>query len=71
MIKLISIERALTPDKVVALLASEDTPESFNITGADVDGLQDDDVVARGSLLITTKTKYFAFDDGTFTELEW
>ena len=51
----------------VTVLADE-APASLNITGADVDGLPDDYVLAAGSVLVTPSTNYIAFEDGTFTE---
>ena len=53
---------------VRAVILSEDTPSSLSITGADVDGLGDDDVLAAGSVLITPSANYIAFEEGVFTE---
>ena len=53
---------------VRAVILSEDTPNSLEITGADVDGLGDDDVLAAGSVLITPDKNYIAFEEGVFTE---
>jgi hypothetical protein len=50
----------------VVLLAS-DTPSSLSVTGADVPGLNDDDVIAAGSVIIAPSANYIAFEDGTFT----
>lgn len=54
---------------VRAVILSEDTPNSLAITGADVDGLGDDDVIAVGSRLITPYGEYLAFSEGEFTKL--
>ena len=51
----------------VTVLADE-APASLNITGADVDGLPDDYVLAAGSVLVTPSKNYIAFEDGVFTE---
>ena len=51
-----------------ALIIASTTPESLTITGADVDGLQANDVLAVGSVLITPDKNYVAFADGVFTE---
>jgi len=64
-------ERVIMPNgteaKRVVLLSSE-TPASLEITGADVEGLNDDDVIAAGSVLITPSANYIAFEDGVFTQ---
>lgn len=52
-----------------ALLMSSETPSSLTITGADVEGMQDDDIIAIGSVLRTPEKTYAAFVDGTLTEL--
>lgn len=70
-ITLIDGQTVIKPDgsKVqrVVLLA-DDTPSSLEMTGADVPGLNDDDVIAAGSVLIAPSKNYIAFEDGTFTE---
>ena len=53
---------------VRCILLSSETPESLQITGADVDGLNDDDIIAAGSVLITPTANFIAFEDGVFTE---
>ncbi len=58
-----------TEAKRVVLL-SDETPASLTITGADVPGLNNDDVIAAGSVLITPSANYIAFEDGAFTEKE-
>ena len=53
--------------KRVVLLGGE-TPASLTVTGADVPGLNDGDVIAAGSVLITPEANYVAFTDGVFTQ---
>lgn len=55
-------------NKGIVLVVSSTTPSSLNITGADVDGLKDDYVLAAGSVLVTPSKNYIAFADGVFTE---
>lgn len=55
-------------NKGIVLVVSSTTPASLNITGADVDGLKDDYVLAAGSVLVTPSKNYIAFEDGVFTE---
>lgn len=55
-------------NKGIVTIMSSDTPVSLNITGADVDGLPDNYIVAAGSVIVTPDTNYIAFEDGVFTE---
>ena len=55
-------------NKGIVLVVSSTTPASLTITGADVDGLKDDYVLAAGSVLVTPSKNYIAFEDGVFTE---
>lgn len=55
-------------NKGIVLVVSSTTPASLNITGADVDGLKDDYILAAGSVIVTPSKNYIAFEDGTFTE---
>lgn len=50
------------------VIMSQSTPASLNLTGADVDGMEDTSVIAAGSVLLTPDKTYLAFVDGTFTE---
>ena len=52
------------------VIVADETPASLTITGADVDGMQDNDVLAVGSVLITPDKNYIAFADGVFTQKE-
>ena len=65
--KAINVE-VITEKKGIVLVVSSTTPASLNITGADVDGLPSDYVLAAGSVLVTPSKNYIAFVDGTFTE---
>lgn len=51
-----------------AVILSQTEPSSLAITGADVDGLGDSDVIAAGSVIITPDKNYIAFADGSFAE---
>ena len=44
--------------------------DKYDITGADVDGMEDDDRIASGSLIATPTANYIAFQDGIFTQSE-
>lgn len=67
--KLESLE-PITATRGKAVILSDSTPASLNITGADVDGLANDFVLAQGSILITPGANYIAFEDGVFSEKE-
>lgn len=73
MLKLLNREAVINANGTTAyrcvLLASA-APASLDITGADVEGLADDDVIAAGSVLIVPNKNYIAFTDGTFTAKE-
>ena len=49
---------------VRAIILAEETPESLEITAADVDGLGDSDIIAAGSVLITPDANYICFENG-------
>jgi hypothetical protein len=53
---------------VRAVILSDSAPASLSLTGADVDGLNDDVIIAAGSVIITPSSNYIAFEDGVFTE---
>jgi len=71
---LLKHERILNPDGSdahrVVLLSNTEPGSSGVITGAQVPGLNADDVIAAGSVLITPNANYIAFEDGVFTEKE-
>lgn len=67
--KVISVDMMNATQKSgIVTIISATTPASLNITGADVDGLPDDYVLAAGSVLVTPDKNYIAFTDGEFTE---
>jgi hypothetical protein len=71
MITVIEVENVGRPDASEAkrvVLLSTGTPASLTMTGADVPGLNDDDIIAAGSVLITPCANYIAFEDGVFTQ---
>lgn len=52
------------------VLLADEAPASLEISGADVEGLNDNTVIAAGSVLITPGANYIAFTDGVFTKKE-
>jgi len=62
------IDKVMTATKGIAVILSEDTPASLEISGVDVQGLPDDYVLAAGSMLMTPDADYIAFEDGVFTQ---
>lgn len=56
--------------RVRAVIVAEMTPASLSISGADVEELGPEYVIAAGSVLITPGANYIAFADGVFTEKE-
>ena len=65
---LANIERVMTAKKGVVIVLADDTPSSLEVTGADVTGLDDDYVLAAGSVIIAPNADYIAFTDGVFTQ---
>lgn len=57
----------LEPEKGIVLMVSPTEPANLTITGADVEGLTDDYILAAGSVLVTPGANYIAFEDGVFT----
>ena len=49
------------------VLTADADPDTLNLTGADVDNLNDELGLAAGSVLITPSSNYIAFEDGVFT----
>lgn len=49
------------------LLAGDDEIENPVVTGADVDGMNDDDRLAVGSVIISPVGMYVAYEDEVFT----
>ena len=52
------------------ILVAEQEPEesTLEITGADVDELNDNAIIARGSVLLTPTANYIALTDGVLTK---
>ena len=70
-ITIIAGEDIRKPDGTVAkrlTLLADEAPSSLTMTGADVPGMNADDVIAAGSVLITPDANYIAFVDGEFTQ---
>lgn len=57
----------LDQNKGIVLMVSPTEPSNLTITGADVEGLTDDYILAAGSVIVTPDTNYIAFSDGVFT----
>lgn len=75
MLRLMSCAPCMTNGKNEArryecVLLSASTPASLTVTGADVDGMDDNAVIAKGSTIITPDENYLAFEDGVFTKKE-
>lgn len=51
------------------LLACSESVDTLPTSGADIEGAGDDAIIARGSVLMTPGTKYFAYDDNSFQEV--
>ena len=49
------------------LLTGDDELDNPVVTGADVEGMNDDDRLAAGSVVITPVGKYVAYEDEVFT----
>lgn len=67
--ELVSINTNGVKTKRVVLL-SNSAPSSLTLTGADVEGMDDTDIIAVGSTLIIPDKNYMTFSDGVFTEKE-
>lgn len=67
-VKAESVHREAAGDWYLAVIVSEDTPADLNVTGADVEGMNNDDRLAAGSVIITANGNYVAFEDGVFTK---
>lgn len=67
--ELVSINTNGVKTKRVVLL-SDSVPSSLTLTGADVEGMDDTDIIAVGSTLIIPDKNYMTFSTGVFTEKE-
>lgn len=61
-------EYARTEEGKIEVVLISDTAPAGTITGADVDGVEDDLIIQAGSVLITPSANYIAFSDGVFTK---
>ena len=50
------------------VLTATEAPDSLQLTGADVDGMDDNIRFESGSVLLTPSSNYIAFEDGVFTQ---
>lgn len=58
------------PRRVRAVIVASEAPADLtDVTGADVDGLDDNDVLAIGSTIITPAAEYIATADGSFEQM--
>lgn len=54
--------------RYLVTIMCDTTPASLTITGSDVEGMEDDDIVAAGSQIICPTENYLAFEDGVFKQ---
>lgn len=66
-VKAEKVDRQAAGNWYLAVIVSEEAPASMSPTGADVDGMSDDDRFAAGSVIVTAEGNYIAFEDGVFT----
>ena len=52
--------------RYMVTIMSDSDPVSLSITGTDVIGMEDGDIIACGSQIITPTDVYLAFQDGEF-----
>ena len=52
--------------RFIVTIMSDVEPASLTVTGADVEGMADVDIVACGSQIISPTDTYLAFEDGLF-----
>lgn len=55
-----------TERRYMVTIMSDVEPASLSITGADVEGMEDGDIIAVGSQIISPTDNYLAFADGEF-----
>lgn len=67
-VKAEKVDRQAAGDWYLAVIVSEEAPADTDVTGADVEGMSDDDRLAAGSVIITANGNYIAFEDGSFTK---
>lgn len=52
--------------RYLCTIMSDVEPTSLQITGTDVIGMEDGDIIAVGSQIISPTSNYLAFEDGNF-----
>lgn len=55
-------------DRWQAVLVSDEEPENLELSGVDVEGMNNSDILAVGSVLVTPSKDYIAMEDGVFTQ---
>lgn len=65
----VKVKRDKPGDWYMVMIVTENEPSKLEITGSDVEGMNDDDRIAAGSIMISPKKKYAALSDGKFTTL--
>ena len=61
------VHREAAGDWYLAVMTATEEPSSGTITGADVEGANDDDRFAAGSVIIMPDGNWIAFEDGEFS----
>ena len=64
------VKRAGTGEWWLAVIMHDAELDVFQLTGADVEGMNDDDLIAAGSIVCTPTANYISFEDGIFTKSE-
>ena len=62
------VKRAGTGEWWLCVILHTDVLTNFQLTGADVEGMEDDDLIAAGSIICTPTANYIAYEDGTFAQ---
>ena len=62
------VKRAGTGEWWLAVILHTDVLDNFSLTGADVEGMNDDDLIAAGSIICTPTANYIAYEDGIFAQ---
>ena len=55
-------------DRWQAVLVSDEEPENLELSGVDVEEMNNSDILAVGSVLVTPSKDYIAMEDGVFTQ---
>lgn len=62
------VKRAGTGEWWLCVILHTDVLDNFQLTGADVEGMNDDDLIAAGSIICTPTANYIAYEDGMFAQ---